>query len=254
MHQRFVNTGSDTAFEALRSAFSALVCACLARCAFATGILILSAWGAGTSFAQSSTASTGGIYACVDERGRRLTSDRPIPECNARDQRLLNHDGSLKSVRPPTLTPEERLQAEARERELAQARAAREEAVRRDRQLMQRFRNEQQHQRARQAALEPLRAAQRMTDSRLAELARERRPLDAEAEFHRGKPLPVKLRALVDANEAAQAAQRDAAAGQRDEADRINRRFDAELQRLRRLWNGAAPGSLGPLESVPTAP
>jgi hypothetical protein len=64
----------------------------------------------------------------------------------------------------------------------------------------------------------------------------------------RCKPLPPKLKAQIDANDAAQAAQRDAAAGQRDEAERINRRFDAELERLRRLWSGAVPGSLGPLD------
>jgi hypothetical protein len=32
---------------------------------------------------------------------------------------------------------------------------------------------------------------------------------------------------------------------------RINRLFDAELERLRRLWAGAPPGSLGPLPGSP---
>ncbi len=203
---------------------------------------------AAAALAQTAPASSGGIYSCVDERGRRLTSDRPIPECLGREQRVLNRDGSLKTVRPPTDTPEERARLEAREREAAKARAEREEAVRRDRQLLQRYRHEQQHQRSRAIALEAVQQAQARTQARLAELSRERRPLEAEAEFLQGKPVPPKLKAQIDANDAAQAAQRDASAVQRDEAERINRRFDAELERLRRLWSGAAPGSLGPLD------
>lgn len=253
MHPLFGNTGNDTGCD--RPAPAAQTAALglglglglARRCALALPLALMGA----AAMGQTAPASSGGIYSCVDERGRRLTSDRPIPECLGREQRVLNRDGSLKTVRPPTITPEERAQAEAREREAALARATREEALRRDRQLLQRYRHEQQHQRSRAIALEAVQQAQARTQARLAELSRERRPLDAQAEFHQGKPLPPKLKAQIDANDAAQAAQRDAAAGQRDEAERINRRFDAELERLRRLWSGAAPGSLGPLSPDP---
>jgi hypothetical protein len=54
---------------------------------------------------QSAPASApGGIYTCIDDSGRRLTADRPIPECAAKDQRVLNKDGSLKAVHPPSQT------------------------------------------------------------------------------------------------------------------------------------------------------
>ena len=39
---------------------------------------------------------------------RRLTGDRPIPECLGREQRILNADGSTRSILPPFLSPEER--------------------------------------------------------------------------------------------------------------------------------------------------
>jgi len=41
-------------------------------------------------------------YTCVDSKGNKRSSDRPIPECSDREQRVLNKDGSLRRVIPPT--------------------------------------------------------------------------------------------------------------------------------------------------------
>jgi hypothetical protein len=118
---------------------------------------------------------------------------------------------------------------------------------------MLRYPNEAAHQRAREAALDTVRQAIRTTELRLKELAVERRPLDNEAEFYAGKPLPPKLKQALDANDAAVEAQRAVTQTQQAELDRINRVYDAELERLRRLWAGAAPGSLGPLSAASAA-
>jgi hypothetical protein len=196
---------------------------------------------------QPANAPSGSIYTCVDDRGRRLTSDRPIAECIAKEQRILNRDGSLRAVLPPSLTAEERHEKEARERQAALERAAAADAVRRDRNLMARYPNEAAHQRAREAALDTVRLAMRATEVRLRELAAERKPLMNEAEFYEGRQLPPKLKAAIDANDAAMQAQRAAAAAQEAEMARVNRFYDDELDRLRRLWAGAPAGSLGPL-------
>jgi hypothetical protein len=197
--------------------------------------------------AQTNSAAAGGIYTCVNDQGRKLTSDRPIAECRHKEQLLLNRDGSVRTVIPPTYTAEERAEREARERRAAEARAAQLDAMRRERNLMARYPNEAAHGRARELALEPLRLAIAATERRLAELARERVPLINEAEFYEGKPLPAKIRQQLDANDAAVAAQRNAAATQAAELDRVNSFYDLELERLRRLWAGAQPGSLGPM-------
>jgi hypothetical protein len=199
-------------------------------------------------------AFSGGIYTCVDDKGRKLTSDRPIPACSHKEQQVLNRDGSVRAVIPPTLTPEERAEREARERQLAEQRAAQADAVRRDRNLMQRFRNEDAHAKARELALEPVKLAIENTERRLKDLTAERVPLVNEAEFYIGKPLPAKIKQQLDANEAAMAAQKESAATQAAELARINKLFDAELERLRKLWGGAQPGSLGPLAAVPPVP
>lgn len=193
-----------------------------------------------------------GIYTCIDDKGRRLTADRPIAECSGKEQQVLNRDGSLKTIHPPTLTAEERAEKEARERAAAEARAAAADAVRRDRNLMARYPTEAAHNRAREAALDTVRLAMKATEIRLRELAAERKPLRDEAEFYQGKPLPPKLKAAIDANDASADAQRSAAANQEAELGRINKLYDAELDRLRKLWTGSPAGSLGPLS--PTVP
>jgi hypothetical protein len=194
-------------------------------------------------------AASGVIFTCVDDKGRRLTADRPIPECLGKEQRVLNRDGSLRTIYPPSQTAEERAEAEARERKMAEARALQNENVRRDRNLMLRYKDEEAHRRARETSLESVRAAIRAAEARMAELARERKPLQDEAEFYKGRPLPANLRQQLEANDASVEAQRALAHNQQAELERVNALYDVELERLKRLWAGAPPGSLGPLDA-----
>lgn len=185
------------------------------------------------------------IYTCTDASGKKLTSDRPIAECNNREQRVLNTDGSVKKVLGPTLTADERSEAEARDREASAEQSRRLEAIRRDRNLLARFPNEAAHRKARAAALDDMNKAVRTSEARLAALATERKPLTDEAEFYVGKPLPAKLRTALDANDATVDAQRSLVQNQRQEVVRIDALYDAELERLKKLWAGAQPGSMG---------
>jgi hypothetical protein len=193
---------------------------------------------------QTAPAAAGGdgIYTCVTADGRRLTSDRPIADCTGREQRLLNRDGSLRRVVPPAPTAEERAEREAEDARRERERAARADAMRRDRNLVNRYPDEASHQRAREAALDTARGAMRVSENRLRDLTAERKPLLDEAEFYEGKPLPVKLKRALDANDASAEAQRQAIANQEAELERINRLYDAELARLKRLWSERAAG------------
>ncbi len=216
-------------------------------------LLLAAGLSAGAALAQTAPP-VAGIYTCIDDKGRRLTADRPIAECSAKEQHILNRDGSLRKVVPPTLTAEERAEKEARERAEKESKAAAADAVRRDRNLMARFPNEAAHQRARENALDTVRLAMKATELRLRNLAAERKPLQDEAEFYQGKPLPPRLKSQIDANDAAVEAQKGATATQQAELERINKLYDAELDRLRRLWGGAPAGSLGPMVAAPAAP
>jgi hypothetical protein len=187
------------------------------------------------------------IYTCVDATGKRLTSDRPIAACADREQRVLNSDGSVNRVVPPTPTSDERAEIEERQRRDALERANRAEALRRDRNLLARFPNEAAHNKAREAALEDTRKAIRVSETRLSLLEKERKPLMDEAEFYVGRNMPLKLKQQIEGNEVATAAQRALVVNQQAELVRINTLYDAELERLQKLWSGARPGSLGAL-------
>ena len=201
---------------------------------------------ASTAWAQEVTPGKG-IYTCTAADGRKLTSDRPIPECTSREQRVLNPDGSQRATLPPFLSPEERAAKEAADRRAATERIAHQDAIRRDRSLMLRFPSEAAHQRARHAALDDANKAMRISERRIKDLTTERKPLLDEAEFYKGKPLPAKLKQSLDANDASIEAQQVLIENQKSELVRINKTFDAELARLRKLWSGTSPGSLPPL-------
>lgn len=211
-------------------------------------------WLASTALAQDG-APAKGIYTCTTPDGRKLTSDRPIPECLSREQRVLNPDGSQRTTLPPFLSPEERAAKESADRRAAAERLAQQDAIRRDRALVLRYPNEAAHQRARNAALDDANKAMRISERRIKDLTTERKPLQDEAEFYKGKPLPAKLKQSLDANDASIEAQHVLIENQKAELVRINKGYDAELARLRKLWAGTAPGSLPPLgEMQPTTP
>ena len=207
-----------------------------------------------TAWAQEASPGKG-IYTCTTADGRKLTSDRPIAECTSREQRVLNPDGSQRTTLPPFLSPEERAAKDAADRRASAERIAQQDAIRRDRTLMQRYPTESAHQRARNVALDDANKATRISERRIKDLNQERKPLLDEAEFYKGKPLPGKLKQALDANDAGIEAQEVLIENQKAEIVRINTRFDAELARLRKLWSGATPGSLPPLNELPkTAP
>ncbi|MFN3296332.1 DUF4124 domain-containing protein [Caldimonas sp.] len=205
---------------------------------------------AGAALLASGPALAQGIYTCTDAKGRKLTSDRPILECLDREQRVLNKDGSTRTVLPPSLTADERAALEARERKANLERMAQQDAIRRDRLLLARYPNEAEHRKAREAALEDVYASIRNSERRIAELEAERKPLLDETEFYKGKALPTKLKQSLEFVDVAVEAHKTLITNQQAELQRINYLFDQELDRLRRLWAGATPGSI-PLADPP---
>lgn len=201
---------------------------------------------AAAALALATGAALADIYTCTDARGRRITSDRPIAECLDREQTLRNSDGSVRRVIPPSLSAEEKAAQEELRRQRQLEDAARKDLARNDRNLLSRFPTEAVHERARLAALEPIRLALKNTERRVAQLQRDRSRLEDEAEFYKGRALPRPLQARLDDNQASREAAATATQNQLTELARIDALYDEELGRLRRLWAGAAPGSLGP--------
>ncbi len=207
-------------------------------------------WCTLTAGAWAQAASAGGIYSCTDARGRRLTSDRPIPECLDREQQMRSQDGAVRKVLPPSYSPEERARLEEQRRQRDLAEAAQKDRVRHDRNLLARFPDAAAHDRARLAALDPVETALVNHEKRLAQLERERKTLADEAEFYPNRDLPRALKLRIENNRTALDAQKVSSGHLLAERQRLNTRYDEELAHLRRLWAGAAPGSLGATASA----
>lgn len=190
---------------------------------------------AGSSWAQTATK---GIYTCIDSKGRRLTSDRPIPECLDREQRQLGQTGVLKRVLPPSYTAEERARLDAQRRVEDEQRARVAEEKRRDRALLIRYPNQAMHDKERAEALAQIDEVIGAVDKREQSLRQQRKEIDTEMEFYQRDPnqAPSWLRRKLEDNEQQTLVQRRFLDEQVLEKKRINARFDEELVKLRQLW------------------
>ena len=196
------------------------------------------------AFAQVQAQS--GIYSCTDAKGRKLTSDRPIPECLDREQKLLNPSGTVKAKVGPTLTAQELADAEAKEKKEAEARAQVVEERRRERALLVRYPSKEVHDKERAEALAQVAAVIHAADKRVEDLMRDRRKVEEEMEFYKKDPnkAPPSLRHQLDEIAQGVAVQKRFISEQQNEVRRVNARFDEELVRLKQLW--LAQASMAP--------
>lgn len=182
-----------------------------------------------------------GIFTCIDGRGKRLTSDRPIPECMDREQKELNFSGTVKRSVGPVLTPQEEAAQAVLEKKDAEDKARVNEERRRNRALLARYKNQAAHDAGRSEALTQVDEVIRAANTRLADLAQQRKTLDTEMEFYAKDPskAPIALRRRMTDNDESVLAQQRFIANQQQEKQRVNDRFDEELARLKPLWSGA---------------
>ena len=187
-----------------------------------------------------SAAAAQGIFTCTDSRGKKITSDRPIPECMDREQKELNASGTVKRSLGPTLTVQEVSAQEARDKKEAEDRARVNDERRRNRALLTRYQNQAAHDAERASALTQVDAVIQTANKRMAELADQRKELDNELEFYKSDPskAPAYLKRRVTEFQDNLVAQQRFIANQQLEKKRVNDRFDEELARLKPLWAG----------------
>lgn len=184
-----------------------------------------------------------GIYTCVDARGHRLTSDRPIIDCIDREQQELGPQGLVVRRIGPSLTVNERAAEEEKARRAAEERNRQAEEKRRDKALLARYPDRAVLDKERNQAIAAIEEVIATANRRLVELGDERGKLDGELEFYKGDiaKAPASLKRRIDENEQNVAAQKRFIADQEEEKKRTNGRFDEELGRLKPLWSQAAP-------------
>jgi hypothetical protein len=178
------------------------------------------------------------IFSCVDANGRKLTSDRPIPECNDRDQRELNTSGTVKRVVKPTMTAQEQREFDAKQKAQLEEKLRVDEEKRKNRALLTRYPSRSVHDKERADALAQVDEVMKAATRRVGELAEQRKTINEELEFYKKDPkkIPFSLKRQVDDNDNSVEVQKRFIVSQEDEKKRLNSRFDEELVKLKSLW------------------
>lgn len=194
-------------------------------------------------------AQKAGIYTCMDAQGRRLTSDRPIPECLDREQKELNPNGTVRRTLVPAMTAAERAAQQERERKAAENLQRQADERRMQKALLMRYPDQAAHDAQREKALRELAQVVAAGERRLQDLQQQRAQLATETEFYKDvSKWPPKLKRQLEETDQQIAGQRRFVAAQEEEKKRINTRLDGELARLKLLWaeNGAT-ATAGPV-------
>ena len=191
---------------------------------------------------QAPASGTGSIYTCIDAKGRRVTSDRPIMECLDREQKELNKNGTVRRTVPPAMNAQERAAFEERERKLAEDRQRQVDEKRASKALLTRYPDQSAHDAERVKAVRAVEDVITAGQRRVLELQEQRRKLEQETEFYKDPAKwPARLRRQLEESAQQMAAQRRFVDAQEEEKKRIAARFDEELARLKGLWAQLAP-------------
>lgn len=202
----------------------------------------------------SMAVSAQGIFTCTTSSGRKITSDRPIPECLSQDQKELNPSGTVKRVVKPVMTAEEQRAADQKAKEENEERTRQDEERRKNRALLARYPNKAAHDKERMDSLSQVDEVIRAAQKRIGELSDQRKKINQEMEFYKKDPskMPPALRRQIEDNERSVVVQRRFIGDQEDEKKRANARFDEELDRLKKLWAQIAAPATAAMPTSPT--
>lgn len=208
------------------------------------------------------------VYTCTTSQGRKITADRPIPECMDREQRELQTTTGRINIIQPKQTEAERWAAREQRKETERQQEAALRQQRHDQQLLVRYPDDASLEEKRSYLIDEVKKRWAPTLEEQAELDARRKELSAEAEARR------KARKVADFSSAKEAAQLERrtlqlqpmVAKAQTEINRVNSEMDADLARLRELRSqaqtaraislGQSPAAAGtaPASSPPKAP
>ena len=197
-----------------------------------------------------------GIYTCIDAKGRRLTADRPIIECNDREQREMSSSGLVLRKIGPSLTAEEKAAEELKAARALEERNRQLEERKRERVLLARYPDRATHDRERVAALAQVDDVIAAANKHTLELESQRKKLELELEFYKADPskVPGKLKRQVEENNQQIEGQRRFVVNQEAEKKRVNTRYDEELVKLKALWAQLAAPTTAAVTPASAAP
>ncbi len=181
------------------------------------------------------------IYSCTDASGRRITADRPIPECLDREQRQFDNSGTPRRTVPPTLSDTERAVQDDQARKAQAERDLQLQERSRLRALAARYPTPASLERERLKLINPVIDAIGAAQERLAVLDAQSERLASGALLAASGPQVQAAKQSLSQNEQERALQRRLLADKQAERARIDKRFEDMQRQLQPVWAGQPP-------------
>lgn len=196
------------------------------RAAAKCGLLLLALVGPASSLAAPS------IFCCNNEAGRQVCGDVLPSACYGRAYRELGYTGRTARTVEAPLTGEQRVQRAAEEQRRSEQERLLNEQRRKDQALLNTYGSEKDIEIMRSRAERDLATAIRAAEERIAEIRRQRKKFEDEAEFYRKRQLPADVaKGLRDSDQEIRA-QESVIESKKKDLDAIRLKYDEDLRRF----------------------
>jgi len=193
------------------------------------------------------------LFVCKTPSGKTLTGDVPPADCKNVEIRELNRDGSVRRVIEPPLTDEQKRKREEEEKKRKELEREAREQNRKDRALLETYASEEEIDASRDRTLANQQVLIERANEQLKQIRADRKHLEDETEFYVKRKMPERLKRALEDNDTLQQQQLRTMELIREDMERINERYDAELQRFRELVNRGATPVQRPASDPPVA-
>lgn len=196
------------------------------RAAAKCGLLLLALVGPASSLAAPS------IFCCNNEAGRQVCGDVLPSACYGRAYRELGYTGRTARTVEAPLTGEQRAQRAAEEQRRSEQERLLNEQRRKDQALLNTYGSEKDIEIMRSRAERDLATAIRAAEERIAEIRRQRKKFEDEAEFYRKRQLPADVaKGLRDSDQEIRA-QESVIESKKKDLEAIRLKYDEDLRRF----------------------
>ncbi len=138
-------------------------------------------------------AEAGRLYCCADDQGKQICGDLLPQVCRGRAYRELGESGqTIRRVEAP-LTAEQRTQLAAEEARRKEQEAANKEQQRKDQALLATYGSEKDIETVYTRAVQDVNQSIKNAENKIAELRKNRKKFENEAEFYKKRALPAEV-------------------------------------------------------------
>ncbi|MDR1995423.1 DUF4124 domain-containing protein [Azonexus sp.] len=198
--------------------------------------------------------AAGEFYCCQDATGRRICGDTLPEQCRGRAYQILDRAGNVIQEVGPPLTPEQKAEQAAADRQRKKQEEAARELRRMDQALLDTYATPQDIDIAQRKAEDDVKLAIRSAQENIEASRAKRQKLEAEAEFYQKKTVPPELQKELRAVDHEIKVQQELIDVKQRELAAIHSKYQADRKRYFELTgrNSAGPAVSRPASSSTT--